>query len=263
MRESVNDGREGSGRESVAWCVVIVGSVIVANDRERRRPREEIGFASCLATRTSNLGMSPGTKAPSFSTPSELLTSFTYERVLSSGQFPPFAQFPAREFSHKTTDPRSNTICILGTALPSSTAVRAPAIIRLVKSPYSTSDVVSLLTASPSSFSKLEMVLSNAEYSTMLGWQALSAESRGADVQLFGICPATEKHVRKYSQQESRMTSETREMYEKAVKEYIEGIPVAAIEWSVSTHRLLDGEADCAWFVGSIEFSTEAPKRRT
>ena len=67
----------------------------------------------------------------------------------------------------------------------------------------------------------------------MLGWQSLAQESRGADIQLFGICPATEKHIKKYSTQESRLIVETPEVYGKVVEGYIKGIPVAAIEWSV------------------------------
>lgn len=80
---------------------------------------------------------------------------------------------------------------MLGTAQPSNEAERAPAIIRLVKSPFTASDVEKLLV--DNALEKTELVLSNAEYSTILAWQGVGTVERGADLQLYGICPATDK----------------------------------------------------------------------
>lgn len=44
----------------------------------------------------------------------------------------------------------------------------------------------------------------------------------GADVKITLIYPATETHVRKYSQQNTRMVTETPEIYKKFVKPYVE-----------------------------------------
>lgn len=96
-------------------------------------------------------------------------------------------------------------------------------------------------------------------YSTLLGWYAPSA-TKSADVQISGICPATEKvrkdhraarivteiqfarsltqHIKKYSQQNSRLVRETPEIYQQVVEPYIASVPPDSMSW---VYNILEG----------------------
>ncbi|BGO92097.1 hypothetical protein NBRC10512_000828 [Rhodotorula toruloides] len=156
--------------------------------------------------------------APSFSSADALLSSFHFERVLSE-------------------DPRALLVYLLGSAVPERRSGRASCILKLEKTPYASDEAPSL--ATPSAWSKLQTVTSNDIYSTSLGWFAPGRAT--ADVQISSICPATEKHVKKYSAQVSRLVRETPELYETVVKPYMESLSPNTISW---VYNILDGTAE-------------------
>ncbi|GJN91129.1 hypothetical protein Rhopal_004147-T1 [Rhodotorula paludigena] len=82
-------------------------------------------------------------------------------------------------------------------------------------------------------------VTANDIYSTSLAWFAPGRAN--ADVQLSSICPATEKHIKKYSVQETRLVRETPELYERVVKPYIASLAPSTISW---VYNILDGTAE-------------------
>ncbi|GAA5934726.1 uncharacterized protein JCM15063_003052 [Sporobolomyces koalae] len=162
--------------------------------------------------------MSPSAAAPSFTDATNLLASFEYERTLNE-------------------DPRELVVFLLGSAVPEGGSIRAPAILKIEKTPYLPGEAVSL--ASTDAWSRLETKTCNDIYATSLAWFAPGREH--ADVQLTSICPATEKHILKYSIQESRIVRETPELYQSIVKPYIDSIPPATINW---VYGILDGTAE-------------------
>ncbi|GAA5952853.1 hypothetical protein JCM3765_002986 [Sporobolomyces pararoseus] len=162
--------------------------------------------------------MSPSTSAPSFSSAENLLKTFEYERTLSE-------------------DPRALVVYLLGSAVPEGSEQRAPAILKVEKTPYEPGEAVSL--ASAEAWSRLETKTCNDIYSTSLAWFAPGRSK--ADVQLTSICPATEKHILKYSVQEYRLVRETPQLYSSIVKPYIDSIPPATIKW---VYGILEGTAE-------------------
>ncbi|GAA5833787.1 hypothetical protein JCM5353_003316 [Sporobolomyces roseus] len=162
--------------------------------------------------------MTPSTSSPSFTNAQNLLKSYQHERTLNE-------------------DPKELVVYLLGTAVPENSQERAPAILKIEKTPYSPGEAVSL--ASVEAWSRLEMKTCNDIYSTSLAWFAPGRSN--ADVQLTAICPATEKHILKYSVQESRLLRETPELYESVVKPYIDSIPPATIKW---VYQIIEGTAE-------------------
>lgn len=101
--------------------------------------------------------MSPPDVAGSFSSPEELLGSFQYERLLNEGESPAVSSqcaVAAPEASH--TDSRALVLYILGTAVPSRTGVRCPAILKVEKTAYDPAHLPALATLA--AWEKLEMV---------------------------------------------------------------------------------------------------------
>ncbi|GAA5911900.1 hypothetical protein JCM5296_006639 [Sporobolomyces johnsonii] len=162
--------------------------------------------------------MAPSNAAPSFSSADALLRTFTYERTLSE-------------------DSRALVVYLLGTAIPEGSGERVPAILKVEKTPYAPGEVQALATTE--AWSRLDMVTCNDIYSTSLAWFAPGRSN--ADIQLSSICPATEKHIRKYSQQESRLLRETPELYEQVVKPYIDSLEPKSISW---VYNILEGMAE-------------------
>ncbi|BGP16946.1 hypothetical protein JCM10213_007391 [Rhodosporidiobolus nylandii] len=163
--------------------------------------------------------MAPSAAAPSFSTADALLQSFTYERTLSE-------------------DSRAIVAYLLGTAVPEGSETgRAPCILKVEKTPFAPGEVQQLATRE--AWSKAETVTCNDIYSTSLAWFAPGRST--ADVQLSSICPATEKHIKKYSEQESRLVRETPELYEAAVRPYIDSLKPETISW---VYNILNGTAE-------------------
>lgn len=103
-------------------------------------------------------------------------------------------------------------------------------------------------------------MLQNDVYSTLLAWYAPTA-TMSAHVQISGICPATEKvrrppweraskkkpdtvvkqHIKKYSQQESRLVRETPELYQTVVEPYNKSVPPASMSW---VYNILEGKSE-------------------
>ncbi|GAA6059489.1 hypothetical protein JCM10212_002232 [Sporobolomyces blumeae] len=154
----------------------------------------------------------------SSSTADALLESFTYQRTLSE-------------------DTRALVVYLLGTATPPGSDQPQPAIVKVEKTPYLPGEAVSL--AARQAWSRLETVTANDIYSTSLGWFAPGRSH--ADVQISTICPATDKHILKYSVQESRLVRETPALYERVVKPYIESLSPSTISW---VYNILDGTAE-------------------
>ncbi|GAA5826532.1 hypothetical protein JCM11251_002413 [Rhodosporidiobolus azoricus] len=164
------------------------------------------------------MGPAASSSAPSFSSAETLLSSFRYERTLSE-------------------DSRAISAYLLGTAVPEGASEPAVCILKLEKTPFAPGEAETL--ASRDVWSKLDTVTCNDIYSTSLAW---FAEGRStADVQLSAICPATEKHVKKYSVQESRLVRETPELYETVVQPYIDTLSPSTISW---VYNILDGTAE-------------------
>ncbi|GAA5873385.1 hypothetical protein JCM3774_000769 [Rhodotorula dairenensis] len=159
-----------------------------------------------------------GTSTPTFSSADALLATFEFERVLNE-------------------DPRALLVYILGTAKPDGASSAVPCILKLEKTPYAPGEARAL--TSPEAWRKIETVTANDIYSTSLAWFA--AGRSVADVQISSICPATEKHIKKYSVQVSRLVRETPEVYENVVKPYIDSLAPSSISW---VYNILDGTAE-------------------
>jgi hypothetical protein len=91
----------------------------------------------------------PSTQPPSFSTAPALLRSFLFERVLSESA--PESSRPATLRSEVfapplRADPRTLIVYLLGSAVPESTGVRSPAILKVEKTPYDPDGIASLTT---------------------------------------------------------------------------------------------------------------------
>ncbi|GAA5854071.1 hypothetical protein JCM8547_008214 [Rhodosporidiobolus lusitaniae] len=155
--------------------------------------------------------------APSFSSAEPLLQSFQFERVLSE-------------------DSRAIVAYLFGTAIPEQ-GERALCILKIEKTPLAPDEAKSL--AVREVWSKLVTVTCNDIYSTSLAWFAPGRST--ADVQLSSICPATEKHIKKYSVQESRFVRETPALYETVVKPYIDSLSPSTISW---VYNILEGMAE-------------------
>ncbi|GAA5923894.1 hypothetical protein JCM3775_005541 [Rhodotorula graminis] len=156
--------------------------------------------------------------APSFSSAEHLLSSFEFDRVLSE-------------------DSRAIVAYLLGTAVPDSTQDRVPCILKVEKTPFAPGEASSL--AARDVWQQLQTVTTNDVYSTSLAWFAPGRST--ADVQLSSICPATDKHVKKYSVQESRLVRETPDLYERVVKPYMDSLPLSTVGW---VYNILDGVAE-------------------
>ncbi|GAA5910478.1 uncharacterized protein JCM6883_003021 [Sporobolomyces salmoneus] len=174
--------------------------------------------------------MAPSNSTASFSNAANLLKTFEYERTLSE-------------------DARALVVYLLGSAVPEGSQEKSPAIIKIEKTPYEPGEAVAL--TSPEAWSRLQMKTSNDIYSTSLAWFAPGRST--ADVQITSICPATEKHILKYSTQEYRLVRETPQLYKSVVEPYINSIPPATIKW---VYGILEGTAEAE----NVLFRDDDPK---
>ncbi|BGP56018.1 hypothetical protein JCM8202_005162 [Rhodotorula sphaerocarpa] len=161
---------------------------------------------------------SVGSTAPTFTSAQALLETFVFERILSE-------------------DARAVLAYVLGSAKPAGATAPVPCILKLEKTPYAPGEVEAL--TSSTAWSRIDTVTANDIYSTSLAWFVPGRST--ADVQVSSICPATEKHIKKYSVQVSRLVRETPAVYEQVVKPYIDSIPPSAISW---VYNILDGTAE-------------------
>ncbi|KAI5477564.1 scavenger mRNA-decapping enzyme DcpS [Pseudohyphozyma bogoriensis] len=161
---------------------------------------------------------SASTSAASFTSASALLGSWTYSRVLSE-------------------DTRAGVVYLLGTAIPAGTSEPQTAIIKIEQTPYDLAELPTL--KDEKTWDRLETKTTNDIYGTFLGWYAPGKKS--ADIQLSSICPATDKHIKKYSQQNSRLVRETPALYRSVVEPYINSLSPKQINW---VYQILDGVSE-------------------
>ncbi|PWN93180.1 scavenger mRNA decapping enzyme [Acaromyces ingoldii] len=174
---------------------------------------------------------------------SRLLEGFQYERLLNE-------------------DARTRTAAILGRYVDAPPDERA---VILVEKTHFSPSFYRALGATVSSqhdtarapLSAIRSLGSNDVYNWMLGWMSSSpasaagvkrsaeGEEKAADVdgdadahvKLTLIRPASEAHIKKYSEQQKVMITETPEVYEQVVRPWIESQPVGRIQW---VYNILD-----------------------
>ncbi|KAK4057250.1 hypothetical protein OIO90_001747 [Microbotryomycetes sp. JL221] len=156
---------------------------------------------------------------------SHVLETFEFERLLREGD---------------SSYSQSLVAYILGTACPSSSQQRAPAILKLEKRPFDARELEQV--ASLDNWKRLNAVLENDIYSTLVGQYAPVTWTE-PNAQISTICPATEKHIRKYSKQVSRVVRETPQLFRDIIEPYIQSLPSSQVSW---VYNILDGtkEAD-------------------
>ncbi|SCV69829.1 BQ2448_1223 [Microbotryum intermedium] len=154
-------------------------------------------------------------QSTSFTSATHLLSSFQFERILSE-------------------DPKAHVAYLLGTAIPENTHARQPAIVKVEKTAFAPEELQRLATSS--AWDKTDTVTCNSIYGTFSGWFTPGRAS--PDAQITSICPASEKHIRKYSQQITRIVRETPELYETVVEPYIKYLDPNQISW---VYNILDG----------------------
>ncbi|KAM0789298.1 hypothetical protein ACM66B_000138 [Microbotryomycetes sp. NB124-2] len=158
--------------------------------------------------------MSPAQAAP------RVLETFQFERVLSQ-------------------DSRTLVAYLLGTACPSATSDdRFPAILKVEKRPFEAQELQ--VVADTGNWKRLQVVLENDIYCTIVGQYSPSTWLE-PDAQMSTICPATDKHVRKYSEQVSRLVTETPQLFERVVAPYIDSLPASSTSW---VHNILNGTSE-------------------
>ncbi|KAI0317319.1 scavenger mRNA decapping enzyme [Amylostereum chailletii] len=121
-------------------------------------------------------------------------------------------------------DPQTHTVTLLGTLPPPPSSPESPrhlAIIRIEKT--------ALPSFSDTLVSNTKLIESTDIYSWFFGW--LRASENNPDVKINVICPATEVHIRKYSNQLVRIVKETPELYGRIVKPYIDAFPASRTKW--------------------------------
>ncbi|KAK4051330.1 hypothetical protein OIV83_002814 [Microbotryomycetes sp. JL201] len=149
-----------------------------------------------------------------------VLETFEFERVLSQ-------------------DSRTLVAYLLGTACPSKDSQdRAPAIIKVEKRPFEPQELAVI--ARTDNWKRLQVVVENDIYCTLVGqYSPVSWLEPGA--QMSTICPATEKHIKKYSEQVSRLVRETPQLFEAVVAPYIASLPASQTSW---VYNILNGTSE-------------------
>ncbi|SGY13777.1 BQ5605_C010g05973 [Microbotryum silenes-dioicae] len=163
--------------------------------------------------------MAPSSPQPtSFTSATDLLSSFHFERILSE-------------------DPKAHVAYLLGTAIPENTDVRQPTIVKVEKTAFAPDELQRLVNSS--AWDRTDTVTCNSIYGTFSSWFAPGRAS--PDAQITSICPASDKHIRKYSQQMTRIVRETPELYEAVVKPYINSLDPNQISW---VYNILNGTSE-------------------
>ncbi|KAF7436799.1 hypothetical protein PC9H_003632 [Pleurotus ostreatus] len=130
-------------------------------------------------------------------------------------------------------DPVGKSITLLGSFArgsvgppqPTQDGERDRAIVRIGKTAF---DLESAKKPFVGLIERIEAVESTDIYTWLLGW---FATNRDRDVKIDLICPATDVHIRKYTEQQIIMVHETPEIYEAVVKPYIAAFPAARTKW--------------------------------
>ncbi|KAF9496187.1 scavenger mRNA decapping enzyme [Pleurotus eryngii] len=130
-------------------------------------------------------------------------------------------------------DPLGKNITLLGSfargsvgpSQPTQDGERDRAIVRIGKTAF---DLENIKNPFVGLIERIEAVESTDIYIWLLGW---FATNRDRDVKIDLICPATDVHIRKYTEQQIIMVRETPEIYEAVVKPYIAAFPAARTKW--------------------------------
>lgn len=130
-------------------------------------------------------------------------------------------------------DPIANVVILLG-KFPKSETPDASAIIRIEKTSLAFS-AESLC----SSLQTVKLIESTDIYTWLFGWMKPSEDR--PDVKINVIYPATEVHIRKYSNQQVIMVRETPELFKTIVKPYIAAFPPARVQW---VYNILSGASE-------------------
>ncbi|KAL1941511.1 hypothetical protein VTO73DRAFT_6950 [Trametes versicolor] len=140
-----------------------------------------------------------------------VLRRFRFERVLNE-------------------DPITHALTLLGTlptgSAPGTADEHAPAIVRIEKTALTAGQAEQLLS---SSLKDAKLIEGTDIYTWLSGW--LNASEDRPDVKINIVHPATEVHIRKYSQQEFSIVHETPALYERIVKPYISAFPPSRTQW--------------------------------
>ncbi|KAA1473037.1 scavenger mRNA decapping enzyme [Dentipellis sp. KUC8613] len=117
-------------------------------------------------------------------------------------------------------DPLTHNSAILGT-LKNASGESIPTIVRI--------EQATLPSFSTDLLDQVKLLGINDIYSWGLGWLKKSDET--ADIKINVISPATEVHIRKYTNQKVHIIHETSKMYADIVKPYIDAFPPARTKW--------------------------------
>ncbi|WVW85000.1 hypothetical protein I302_107036 [Kwoniella bestiolae CBS 10118] len=134
---------------------------------------------------------------------------------------------PTRILSETTS---TGSIYVLGTLHD------LPTIIHLQKTVLESEKVGEVLRG----LERLNVFLENQPYFSTHAWLKPTPD-RSPDLQIKIICPASETHIKKYSQQERWMVVETPEVYERVVLGYIDGFDESRLGW---VYAILDGKKE-------------------
>ncbi|WWC88369.1 uncharacterized protein L201_003280 [Kwoniella dendrophila CBS 6074] len=88
---------------------------------------------------------------------------------------------------------------------------------------------------------RLNVFLENQPYFSSHAWSNTEDINRSPDYQIKVICPATETHIKKYSEQERYMVKETPKIYKNVVLPYIEAFDGTRLGW---VYAILEGRKE-------------------
>ncbi|WWC62920.1 uncharacterized protein I303_105518 [Kwoniella dejecticola CBS 10117] len=134
---------------------------------------------------------------------------------------------PTRILSESTS---TGSIYILGTLHDS------PAIVHIQKTVLESAKAGDVLRG----LEKIDLFLENQPYFSSHAWIRPTPD-RAPDLQIKIICPATETHIKKYSEQERFIVCETPEIYRDVVLGYINGFDESRLGW---VYAILDGRKE-------------------
>lgn len=123
-------------------------------------------------------------------------------------------------------DPITRSVALLGTLRPTASDISdateaKPVIVRIERT--------ALGSFSDGLISKTKLIETTDIYAWMLGWLSYSEDR--PDVKINVIYPATDVHIRKYSNQQVHIVRETPALYERIVKPYIDAFPASRTQW--------------------------------
>lgn len=128
-------------------------------------------------------------------------------------------------------DPLTHSLTLLGTLKGQQ------AIIRVEKTALKASDAANFF-SHDGLVQKIQLEQNTDIYTWLFAWLG---DVRDRDLKINVVCPATETHVRKATRQEQVMVRETPELYQSAVKPYIDAFPPSRTKW---VEEILTGRSE-------------------